>query len=66
MAAKKAGGQLVKSVDVFDIYEKDGEKSIALNFTLSSDHTLSDAEITKTMNNIIKNVTEKLKVSLKQ
>lgn len=65
-AAKKAGGQLVKSVDVFDIYEKDGEKSIALNFTLSSDHTLSDAEITKTMNNIIKNVTEKLKVSLKQ
>ena len=37
-----------------------------LNFTLSSDHTLSDAEITKTMNNIIKNVTEKLKVSLKQ
>lgn len=55
---EKAGGRLLTSIDVFDVYtgEKIGEneKSIAYSLTFSSnDRTLSEEEVMKLFNNII-------------
>lgn len=63
---QKSGGQLVKSVDVFDVYEKEEVKSIAITIVLSGDHTLTESEIQETINNIIEKTKLNLKVSLKQ
>lgn len=63
---QKSGEQLVKSVDVFDVYEKDNTKSIAISIILSADHTLTETEIQETISKIIEKTESSLKVSLKQ
>ncbi len=55
----KYGSKLLRQVNLFDVYEgaglETGKKSYALNFVLqSSSKTLSEEEITKAMNSIIK------------
>ncbi len=55
---KKAGGELLESIKVFDVYTglqvAHGYKSIAYALVLrSADHTLADDEIDKTMKNIL-------------
>ena len=56
--AEKAGGKLLKQIDVFDVYQGDkleqGKKAYALSFILQDqENTLTDKEIDKTMNNLI-------------
>ena len=56
---KKNGGKLLKSYELFDIYEgsqvKDGYKSIAYTISLGAmDHTLTDEEIEQVVSKIIK------------
>jgi phenylalanyl-tRNA synthetase beta chain len=55
---KKAGGALVKSVELFDLYQGDnmqaGKKSLGYNVTLQAqDRTLQEADIVGVCNNII-------------
>lgn len=56
--ARKAGGKLLRSVVLFDVYENpkhlpEGKKSYAVNFELQDpEQTLSDKMIEKTMNKI--------------
>ncbi len=55
---KKAGGKLLESVSLFDVYEGEqipsGKKSVAFNMTLrSSEGTLTDEMIETVMNKII-------------
>jgi phenylalanyl-tRNA synthetase beta chain len=56
--AEKAGGKLLKRMDVFDVYQGDklgqGKKAYALSFILQDqENTLTDKEIDKTMSNLI-------------
>jgi phenylalanyl-tRNA synthetase beta chain len=56
--AEKAGGKLLKQIDVFDVYQGDklgqGKKAYALSFILQDqENTLKDKEIDKTMSNLI-------------
>lgn len=57
---KKAGGRLLESIEVFDVYTKDiveNEKSIAYSLTFSdSTRTLSEEEVMEKFNNIINEV----------
>jgi phenylalanyl-tRNA synthetase beta chain len=58
VVAEKAGGKLLKSLDVFDVYQGDkleaGKKAYALSFILQDqENTLTDKEIEKTMSNLI-------------
>jgi len=62
--------KLLKSVNLFDIYEGDkleaGKKSYALSFTLlDEDATLNDKQIDNVMQKLIKTYTEKLGASLR-
>lgn len=56
--ARRAGGKLLKSIVLFDVYEDsehlpEGKKSYAVNFELQdTEQTLSDKMIEKTMNKI--------------
>ena len=55
---KKAGGRLLESINVFDVYTgenvKEDEKSIAYSLSFSSpDRTLSEEEVMKVFENII-------------
>lgn len=57
-AIKKAAGQLLESVKLFDVYEGDriekGKKSIAYSMTLRAhDKTLTDAETNETIERVI-------------
>lgn len=57
--AKKYGGKLLKSVNLFDVYQGEniekGKKSYAVSFTLQNpEKTLKDKEIDKTMQKLIK------------
>ena len=57
-AIKKAAGQLLESVKLFDVYEGDriekGKKSIAYSMTLRAhDKTLTDAETNETVERVI-------------
>ena len=56
---KNAGGKLLESVSIFDIYEgsqiPEGKKSVAFNLTLrSAEATLTDEQIETVMNKVIK------------
>ena len=65
---KKAGGRLLDSIDIFDIYRdiKPGKKSMAYNLTFKdSSRTLSDEEVMEVFNNIILKVTNELKAELR-
>lgn len=69
---KKAGGQLLKEVELFDIYKDKeklgaGKKSYALSFTLVDDKkTLTDVEIDKILTKIIRTLEQDLNVSIRQ
>ncbi len=65
---KKAGGRLLDSIDIFDIYRdiKPGKKSMAYNLTFKDDsRTLSDDEVMEVFNNIIENVCKELNAELR-
>jgi phenylalanyl-tRNA synthetase beta chain len=56
--AEKAGGKLLKRMEVFDVYQGDklgqGKKAYTLSFILQDqENTLTDKEIDKTMSNLI-------------
>jgi len=58
----EAGGKLVLGVELFDIFKKEGEKSIALRVEIGSrEKTLTSAEI----DSVIKKIVEKLERDLK-
>ena len=57
--ALKAGRKLIKSVSLFDVYRGEkilfGKKQYALSFVLQDpDHTLTDAEVDRTMDSVLK------------
>lgn len=67
---KKAGSHLLTDIKLFDVYEgenvAENEKSLAYSLTFSSPNkTLSEQEVMEVFNNIIKEVTEKLNVKLR-
>lgn len=67
---KRSAGRLLSDAFVFDVYEgdgvSDGMKSIAYNLTFTSfDRTLSDDEVNKITENVVKNVHDKLGVNLR-
>ena len=60
---KKAGGKLLESASIFDIYEgaqiPEGKKSVAFSLTLrSADATLTDEQTQTVMNKVIKKLSE--------
>lgn len=68
--AKESEKKLLKSVNLFDVYEgknlPEGKKSYAVSFILKDEEkTLKDAQIEAIMQKIIKNLTEKLGASLR-
>ena len=63
----KAGGKLVLGVELFDSFEKDGQKSLALRLKIGSDaKTLTSAEIDAVMAKIISTLEEGLKVKIRK
>ena len=63
---KKSGGRLLDSIEVFDLYEMEKEKSIAYKLTFKdSSRTLSDEEVMEAFNKIIKEVEEKTSAKLR-
>ncbi|MFK7757155.1 MAG: phenylalanine--tRNA ligase subunit beta [Flavobacteriales bacterium] len=69
-AGKNSGGSLVRSVNLFDVYEGKklpaGKKSYAIRFVLSDpSKTLDDKTIEKTMNKILKSYEYQFKAELR-
>ena len=63
---KKSGGRLLDSVEEFDIYEMEKEKSIAYKLVFKDDtRTLSDEEVMEVFNKIIKEVEAKTTAKLR-
>ena len=63
---KHSGGRLLDSVEVFDIYQMENEKSIAYKLTFKdSTRTLSDEEVMEIFNKIIKEVEAKTPAKLR-
>ena len=63
---KKAGGKLLDSVSVFDIYDMDDKKSMAYKLIFKDDtRTLSDEEVMVVFNKIIEAVTTNIKAVLR-
>ena len=67
---RRAGKKLVKSLEIFDVYEGEhvekGKKSIALHIVyLASDHTLKEEEITEVHNKILSDLNTKLHAELR-
>ncbi len=67
---KRSGNQLVRNVEVFDIYQGEhvekGYKSVALNIIYqANDHTLKDEEINNCHQNILDNLQNKLDANLR-
>ena len=65
---KKAGGRLLDSVEIFDIYRdvSEGKKSMAYKMTFSdSTRTLSDEEVMEVFNKVISEVESKLDAKLR-
>ena len=64
---KRSGGNLVKNIELFDVFEKEGEKSLALRLKIgSSAKTLTSAEIDAVMKKIISVLEKKLKVKVRK
>jgi phenylalanyl-tRNA synthetase beta chain len=62
-----SGGKLVLAVDLFDIFEKEGEKSLAIRIEIgSSEKTLTSEEIDTTMKKIIERLEKDLKVKVRK
>lgn len=69
--AKQASNQLVRQINVFDIYEgeqlAEGKKAYALSFTLQDqDQTLTDALIEKTMNKLMNTLERELNATIRK
>ncbi len=67
---RKSGKKIVKSSEIFDVYEGDkvaeGKKSIALHVVYQAgDHTLKDEEITDAHSAILENLSSKLGAELR-
>jgi phenylalanyl-tRNA synthetase beta chain len=63
----KAGGGFVKNIDLFDVFEKEGEKSLALRIKIGSDaKTLASEEIDSMMKKIISALEKDLKVRVRK
>ena len=66
---KVAGKGIVKEVNVFDVYEgvniAPNKKSVAINITLNSDHTLTDKEIVDVMDKIKFELNKKFDIELR-
>jgi phenylalanyl-tRNA synthetase beta chain len=53
-AVRGAGGGLLRDVEVFDRFERDGEVSLALHLTFAAaDRTLTDADVTRVREKIV-------------
>ena len=68
--AEKAGGALLKRVEVFDIYRGKnipaGKKSVALNLTFQShERTLTDKDTEKAMQKILKTLEKQFQAALR-
>jgi phenylalanyl-tRNA synthetase beta chain len=66
----KAGGKLLKTVDIFDIYTGDqvpvGKKSVALSLTFQShERTLTDKDMDKAWNKILKTLQHQYQAELR-
>jgi len=56
----QAGGSLIRDVDLFDIYQKEDRKSLAFHIIFqSNERTLTDKEVNKLQDEIIKVLEEK-------
>lgn len=69
-SVKKMKLNLLKSIQLFDVYEgeklPEGKKSYAMSFMLQDEEkTLSDSEIEKTMNELIRNFQQNFKAELR-
>ncbi|HLM83665.1 MAG TPA: phenylalanine--tRNA ligase subunit beta [Candidatus Bathyarchaeia archaeon] len=63
----EAGGKLVLAVELFDIFEKGGEKSMALRIEIGSrEKTLTSEEIDGVMKKIIEKLEKDLKVKVRK
>jgi phenylalanyl-tRNA synthetase beta chain len=63
---KKSGGRLLDTVEVFDIYQMENEKSIAYKLTFKDNtRTLSDEEVMEVFNKIINEVESKTSAKLR-
>ncbi len=64
---KKSGGNMLKSVELFDVFEKDGKKSLALRLKIgSAAKTLTSAEIDAVMKKITFSLEKELKVKVRK
>lgn len=64
---QKNGGNLVKNIKLFDVFEKEGEKSLALRIKIGSDSkTLTSEEIDAVMKKIISSLEKDLKVKVRK
>ncbi|SFE69039.1 phenylalanine--tRNA ligase subunit beta [Alteribacillus iranensis] len=68
---ENAGGTLLKNVTLFDLYEGEkleaGKKSLAFSLVyLDPERTLTDEEVTKTHENVLVDLKEKLDVELRR
>jgi len=69
-AARQAGGKLLKSVDIFDVYTgkqvPPGKKSVALSLVFQSDErTLTDKDTQKTWDKILRKLEEGYQAELR-
>ena len=66
---KFAGKGMVKEVNIFDVYEgtniSENKKSVAVNISLGSDHTLTDKEIVDAMDKIKFELNKKFNIELR-
>ena len=65
-----AGGKLLRSVKLFDVYKgkgvAEGKKSVAFSLELrADDRTLTDADSEKVIGNVLKSLEEKLSITLR-
>jgi phenylalanyl-tRNA synthetase beta chain len=69
-AMKKAAGNLLETIEMFDVYRGaqvgEGKKSVAFSLTFrASDRTLTDEEITKAMDKVQKTCAEKFEAVIR-
>lgn len=69
-AVRKAGSKIVKSAEIFDVYEgehvEEGSKSVALRIIYqSSDHTLTENEIQEAHNHILEGLKTRVNAQLR-
>jgi len=66
-AIKKTGGDLVKDIKLFDIFEKDNKKSLAFHIMFGKDDkTLESKEVDEVMEKIISLLENELKVEIRK